>query len=76
MKLIGKEPSLYIFFSNGQNSWINSPERNNRLQVYIRLRAAPIFSQSVEREAKKKERVKIGDEASGSEARKNEGLPA
>ena len=40
-----------------------------------RLRAAPIFSQSVEREAKKKERAKIGDEASGSEARKNEGLP-
>ena len=41
--------------------------------VYLRLRAAPIFSQSVEREAKKKkERAKIGDEANGSEARKNE----
>ena len=42
----------------------------------IRLRAAPIFSQFVEREAKKKECAKIGDEGSGSEARKNEGLPA
>ena len=42
----------------------------------FRLRTAPIFSQSVEHEVKKKERTKIGDEASGSKARKNEGLPA
>ena len=39
-----------------------------------RLRAAPSFSQSVECEAKKNDLAKIGDEASGSGARKNEGL--
>ena len=60
--------------------WINLPlDYYYNKSFFIRLRAAPIFSQSIEREAKKKKKracENIGDEASGSEARKNEGLPA